>query len=1160
MDSNSRNRIVSEIDKNFFVEAGAGSGKTTMLVSRMVAMVEAGIPIEKICAITFTKAAAGEFYDRFQKMLIERSNPDQEWVDSGNAGQLPEPTDETRQNCAKALEDIDLCFMGTIDSFCNMVLSEHPSEAGIPSDSTIISDEDAEALYKQIYVRICAGDYDKQYPQLLAMADTFRAFHRNAEDAFAKLASFMMNNRNVDFKFTKNTGNCDIDTQFATVRDDLKMAIRFLAGNPVNISETNAETRKAKENIRDIYYAICRKWSTNLSTVIHYLNILSGIRVAEGCLNVPSVNSFALSKFFVKGVGKGAYDGSIGINIGLPGGLYSELDRLKYNASMDFVSNCIPVLVGTMCEKGRLTYFDYLYYLRQMLVKDAKKEGKLIEYIYDRHSYFLIDEFQDTNPMQAEIFFYLAAEDPKKDKWSDCVPKSGSIFVVGDPKQSIYRFRSADVTSYLKVKKLFEDGVGEVLPLSRNFRSSMKMCEYFNNVFSNVMSTQTADQSKFENIPLPNDTAGIVQGAYLYKSYSKGILGKHPNQSDPEQILKIVNTLVGDNNFKIKTKEDAEPRTIDYRDIMIITSTKTKLGPIMKILKENDIPVRVEGKVLFADNEALREVFGIYCAVTDTDDIISLYGALTGKLIRLTEDQLIRYRKADKRISLKNSHVKKEDGTEEGSSGDEAADKTLADETVRLIDEKLEMLRKLSLDARGLSPAALFTKIMEKFRVYKYVTADNMEVLCYTLELLRNAEKSGIVVTHKDGEVYITKLIADESDEERCLSLKENTNAVHMANLHKVKGLEAPVVILAAAVPNYNKAIVKRIEHKDGGSEGWLFELPKKSDGKNFRLNYIKTDEYAKELDLEKTSDKAEGLRLEYVAATRAGNLLIICDSIVGNATKEWSSSDWKELYDKKNLSDFFTSFKPGKKKAKAKSKDADSEKLYDEAEASCVLKDIGSIVPTVEIGNPSKLHIQKKILQDPDIISLDEGEIDQSETDDEAAPAGTVSAAHAHPALLGTMTHRLMELLVRTKGRINDDNAIHSILSEYIDDSISEPDTKELKAALVKVAATVRGGGYPQANGVAQDILNTLLNADEVHCEVPFCYSEEADGKTVIWNGVMDVLYCENGNWHIIDYKTNAEGTDLDKKYENQLEAYIRALKATTNEDADARIYHIDI
>ena len=146
IDSNSRNRIVSETNKNFFVEAGAGSGKTTMLVSRMVAMVEQGKDISKICAITFTKAAAGEFYDRFQKMLIERSNPDFVYRDEKRAGQLPAPTEETRKYCAEALENIDLCFMGTIDSFCNMVLSEHPFDANIPSDSSLITDDELEVL------------------------------------------------------------------------------------------------------------------------------------------------------------------------------------------------------------------------------------------------------------------------------------------------------------------------------------------------------------------------------------------------------------------------------------------------------------------------------------------------------------------------------------------------------------------------------------------------------------------------------------------------------------------------------------------------------------------------------------------------------------------------------------------------------------------------------------------------------------------------------------------------------------------------------------------------------------------------------------------------------------------------------------------------------
>ena len=107
-----------------------------------------------------------------------------------------------------------------------------------------------------------------------------------------------------------------------------------------------------------------------------------------------------------------------------------------------------------MREKGALTYFDALYYLREMLRRDAAADGKLIRYINARHKYFLIDEFQDTNPMQAEIFFYLASDDPVP-QWSACVPRPGALFIVGDPKQSIYRFRSADVTSFLRVKKMF---------------------------------------------------------------------------------------------------------------------------------------------------------------------------------------------------------------------------------------------------------------------------------------------------------------------------------------------------------------------------------------------------------------------------------------------------------------------------------------------------------------------------------------------------------------------------------------------------------------------------------------------------------------------------------------------------------------------------------
>ena len=295
-DTLSRNRIVTEIGENFFVEAGAGSGKTTMLVNRMVAMVESGIGIEKICAITFTKAAAGEFYDRFQKKLIERSRAGAA-ASAALPGSLQPPTDDTRKKCSEALQKIDLCFMGTIDAFCGMVLSEHPSEAGIPSDSSIVSDEDAAVVYKQQYVKICAGEYGEE---LKALSKTFQALHRGAQDVFVKGISFLMDNRNVCIHFHEAEA-ADIDKDFARDRQELIRALKCLLDHPELKYSGNAPSREAWESLPDTYNAIRRRWSSNYPGLLYALKSLKNIRLLPEALDRYAVS---LGSLFVPG-GKG---------------------------------------------------------------------------------------------------------------------------------------------------------------------------------------------------------------------------------------------------------------------------------------------------------------------------------------------------------------------------------------------------------------------------------------------------------------------------------------------------------------------------------------------------------------------------------------------------------------------------------------------------------------------------------------------------------------------------------------------------------------------------------------------------------------------------------------------------------------------------------------
>ena len=1116
IDKTSRDRIVNETDKNFFVEAGAGSGKTTMLVNRMVAMVEAGIKIDKICAITFTKAAANEFYERFQKLLIERSNPDYVWEDKGYAGQLKCPDDNSRKLCAEALRDIDLCFMGTIDSFCNMILSEHPSAAKIPSDSTLITDVDASILYSQYYVSICEGLYGDK---LAGMARTFNLLQRDGKTVFTECMPFFMDNRNVHFNFPKET-NFDIDEIFKDVRKSLIDLLRILNDHREYEYEGSQKSIKVWDEIEKHYNTIRRSWSTNYNNVAYTIK-----KLADLCVNSKAAEEepVIINKWFDKAQRKDLYRFKQELT-----DASNELNKLRYSISMTLFDECKKVFEEELREKGKLTFFDYLYYLRNMLKEDAEKnEGKLISYISKRHSYFLIDEFQDTNPMQAEVFFYLAAEKPDA-RWEMCLPRPGSLFIVGDPKQSIYRFRGADVRSFLYVKELFIDHVGEVLSLCRNFRSTKVMCDYYNRVFNKLLSTETSDQSKFEEIPLPEETNGEFQGVYYYNVYSGKAAAENPEDIDPIKIPEIISKLVDREDYKIRAKGDKEPRPIKYSDFMVITYGKKLLAPIMAELKEREIPVRVEGKIPFETNEALIEAFKLYSAVTNVDDMLALYGSLIGKVFGLLDKDILDYKTCGGCLSLES------DFDREGCN----------EEFALKVADAIDELKIWNKKAQAMSPAALFVAIVEGFKIFNYVSSDNLEVLYYTIELIRNAEKTGIIINHKDCVQYISELLSGESDQERCLALSDKADCVRMANLHKVKGLEAPIIILAGAI-NKSRPVSRRIEHSPDKTEGYVFKMAPEGEYKTSA--YFETNLFAEQAHAEGVSQDAETQRLIYVGATRARNALIVAQryQLTNNGNMSLNSK-WKDLVEG-DAPDIFDLLDSMDSKELPPLNTCDPHDLYAKGEEDCVIKRTGDGVPqdnengTYTIVNPSMMRVKSKVS-------------DSHEAEEENKPE---TKDRRYPMLLGTTVHRLMEIIVSSKGKFDTDAAVGEVIREFkkrTDEKLLEA----LSTSLMGVAYAMTNGGYPQTNGLPQDLLEVLINADEVYCEVPFSY-KDGNQNTVI-KGIMDVVYCSEGKWHIIDYKTNAEGDDLDTKYQNQLAAYVKAFKETTGEDADARTYHIDV
>lgn len=1136
-DSQSRDKIIKQLSTNFIVEAGAGSGKTTMLVNRMVALVESGVAIEKICAITFTKAAAAEFYKRFQELLSQRSVVNPNYKLYGYAGELPAPTKKTAKLCAKALENIDLCFMNTIDSFCQMVLSEHPLEAGIPSDAVLLTGEEMNAVYRELYIKIRNGQLGND---LKEKADLFKSFYWNDSRVFEYGVDFVMGRRNIEFQYDAvKKGMLDVDKYNYSFKTRLIKLIQYLITNPMlkKIPYGKVDVPEWKE-LPNYLRIIKQNWNKNLSAVLRAIEaVVDNIQIKKDielgpveCLDLLSMQLTPWNAFDHYEI-KSKY--------------LDELYNLKYSVTMDLLNSCSNYLDQQLRKEGKLSYFDYLLLLKRMLDKDSVTGGKLAEYIYNRHSYILIDEFQDTNPMQAEIFFQLTAIEAKAD-WRQCIPKPGSLFIVGDPKQSIYRFRGADVSSYIKIKELFNANVGEILYLTKNFRSTKKLREYYNRAFELLLPDNNENQCKFEKINIPAsdvDAPSTINGVYTYECYAGDAallsVKNAKNYTDDKQIVKVINRIVHNPNCLIKDKNSNLIRQVEYGDIMVISPSKARIPDILARLYESGIKYKSEGKVLFEECNSLKAIVNILSLVANPTNPADIINVLNGDIFNFASKDILFFicnYCNGRKISLYDDYSVEE-----------------SDSISFNINNILKKLGKIVNDSSKQSPAAVFQSVLEGLEIFKYVSTDNMEILYYTLELIRSKQHDGSVILLEDCIDYIMTLMSGKSDVERCLSLSEDTNKVHVANLHKVKGLEAPVVILAYYYPRPLKAGFYT-DYTSKKPKGYLISCDENTGAAP--IVHFKTSKFVKEAEKEHSALSAEVKRLIYVAATRAESVVIISKSLMGKNPAFKSNWNGRLVSDKTQAAvnaaglsqydnDIFQAIPQLAASTVNVTTEVIADDLYEEAKRNNVLNDRTIEEKSFTVKTPSGLKLEASHKDDENenysgmsLLSEDEEQM-----------------LRAKANILGIAVHRLMELIVTSKGNIEVDLCIRAIADESVAIADSEYKSVLIKA-LKEVYKVITTTGFKQSNESEQDIYSILINADEVFCEVPFCYQEGEE----IWNGIMDVIYREGDKWYIVDYKTNGEVNGLDVKYSNQLAAYINAFEMMTGITASARIYHIDI
>ncbi len=1037
----SRRKIINELNKNIFVIAGAGSGKTTMLVNRMVAMVEDGIKIENICAITFTVNAAARFLVDFQKRLKERMIAPDDY-EAQNSSDLGPSSDKKRAYCKKALENIDLCFAGTIDSFCQRVLAEIPYDAGIPSSTTLISEEDASLIYKSMF-----KDISNNPGKLLNEYNDFIKVHSNPAEAFSLCIDKVKEVTVLDLVYDIPTET--LDERYDRFKNEyikkLESDINKLL-NSENISLENDSKAEYKSNFR-LFKKRIKSEINNLkiSNASKIISNIKGLISDLAFVEDPGLDYIAFG--FKKGV-RGYSDRYVIKDDEFLPLLTSDIGNIIYDYSMPFLVKSANMIRDKLKKEGLLTFNDYLLALRDALINDMRSGRHLIEHISEKYKYFLLDESQDTSPFQTEIFLYLTSECVATSK-HECKPRPGSLFIVGDPKQSIYRFKNADIISYNDTQKMFSNDSNEVVELVNNFRSTNLLKDYFNHLFKNL--------EYYTPIPINHDKDVNNTGLYI---------------SQEGSYINVIKTMVNNPKYYLDFKDDKDDikdlvvingrrvRYLKYKDFMLITHSTSPHKKVMDELMNNNIPYFVEGKFNVNDNLLLKTIHAIYYYFVDRDRSDAIYNLLCSPLINLSGSDA---------ISIKNNM--------------NSSIKSIMDSIDNIYDD---------------NPIIVFDRIIYDLNIFDRIGYKNMEYAYFLGEKIRNEIAHNNISTIFECERYIRKFMEGPLD--RYINMDFESNGVYLANLHKVKGLERPVVILiksgsksgsAMSSCDYinNKSYLFEVSHRDG----------------NFNNVTIITHKYDDKREEETVEIEKEKDRLRYVAVTRSRNYLIIEDGT--------GSNYWKSL-----INDDLTPFEY----------DVKENEVIECNDDLCVINSItfNTEVPFTD-ETPSKIKKSHKKYDE-------EIEVDVNK--------------NKNATLVGTCIHRLMELIVKSNDKYSMESCINIISNEYdIDEG--------LKNTLINVFEVMHSGGFKQENGRDSNILDVILKAEEKYCEVPFTYKVD----NVIHQGIIDLMYKINNKWYIVDYKTNLDGSGLDELYKGQLDSYKEALEETEGIKAEAYIYHIN-
>ena len=864
-DDAARRAAISVHDGSFLVEAGAGSGKTAVLAGRIAMLLAEGVAPRSIAAVTFTEFAASELLIRVR-----------EFVDALADGDIPTPlrvalpdglSKSQRRSLADASEALDEITCSTIHGFCQRLITPYPVEADIDPGAEVMDRDQAELAFREITDAWLREELTGEEDGLLA-----RLVLHNPVGTGALIRTILDHLRR--HRAITHEAPEDPSPLVAEFREVVDRFDAFVAGANAEEPETATIVRQLRELAEAVEPCLPARTPADLVSLL---------------LTAPHPDLCTRSGGFLMYRKKGKWVATAKL-AGLP---RADGERLNDLASTHYARCCsawtalrqavasrvlaalIP-LVQPVMDRFRdykrataLLDFDDLIFAARDLLRDHDDVRRAIAARFTR---VLVDEFQDTDPLQTEIFWRLCGDPPAEHDaadWTTFTLRPGALFLVGDPKQAIYRFRGADIAAYIRAREAFRFQAAEgVLSITTNFRSCAPIMGYVNDRFERLLSEENG-QPGFQALdPFQPERAEGPSVAALDIAVADANGKANTRQQrdgEAEVVAEMCARLIG-NEF-IRDPESGEQRPCRAGDIALLAPTGSDLWRYEEALERRGIPVATQaGKGLFQRQE-IQDLIAVTRILADHRDTLALGAFLRGPLVGLCEEEL---------LDIVWALPRRDDTPDELPRLDlSVVPDAVVHGHARDIIEKLQALRR---QVNATTPHALLSQAVDVLRVRPILFqrhSGQAERALSNVDLYLSFSRAYAV---RGLRAFAEAMTAAWGDEARAVEGRPDAQeeAVALYTMHAAKGLEWPIVVpinTMTRVRTTETAVTNRV-----GGRFYCSVLGVEPTG------------YTEARDDEKAELDRERVRLWYVAVTRARVLLILPRLDVAASSTAWLS------------------------------------------------------------------------------------------------------------------------------------------------------------------------------------------------------------------------------------------------------------------------------